>query len=159
MSYVTWVIWKDGNSSGKMPPPFFIRSSCKVVFKISDWWGRVQPIVGGAIPELVVLASIRQAYEKKPVSSTPLWPLHQLLPLGSCPVWVPVQTSSSDDEQQCGSVSQINPFLPNLLCGHEVSLQQQKPQLRQYTNWKHKEERGMAAATVPSTSSFWGTHR
>jgi hypothetical protein len=24
------------------------------------------------------------------------------------------------DEQQCGSVSRINPFLPNLLLGHDV---------------------------------------
>ena len=40
-------------------------------------------------------------------------PLHQLLPTGSCPVGVPVLTSFSDGVQ-CGSVSQINPFLPNL---------------------------------------------
>ena len=33
---------------------------------------------------------------------------------GSCLVWVSVQTSSSD-EQCCGSVSQINPFLAKLL--------------------------------------------
>jgi hypothetical protein len=41
------------------------------------------PIVGGAIPGVVVLGSIReqaeQARESKPVSSTPPWPLHQLL--------------------------------------------------------------------------------
>ena len=30
----------------------------------------------------------------------------------SWPAWVPVLTSSSD-KQQCGNVSQINPFLPN----------------------------------------------
>ena len=42
------------------------------------------------------------------------WSLHQILPPGSCPVWVPVWTSF-DDEQWYGSVSQINPFLPNLL--------------------------------------------
>jgi hypothetical protein len=35
------------------------------------------------------------------------------------PAWVPVLTSFSD-EQQHGSVSQINPFLPNLLLGHDV---------------------------------------
>jgi hypothetical protein len=32
-------------------------------------------------------------------------------------------SSSADflgDEQQCGSVSRINPFLPNLLLGHDV---------------------------------------
>ena len=57
----------------------------------------------GAIPVLVVLGSIRkaeQAMGSKPVSSTLPWPLHQLLPPGSCPVEVPVLTSFSD-EQQC----------------------------------------------------------
>jgi hypothetical protein len=35
------------------------------------------------------------------------------------PAWVPVLTSFID-EQQYGSVSWINPFLPNLLLGHDV---------------------------------------
>jgi hypothetical protein len=35
----------------------------------------------------------------------------------SWPAWVPVLTSFGD-EQQCGSVSWVNPFLPNLLLGH-----------------------------------------
>jgi hypothetical protein len=52
--------------------------------------GRAQPIVGGTIPGLVVLGSIRnqaeQARGSKPVSSIPPWPLHQLLLPGSCPV-------------------------------------------------------------------------
>jgi len=38
----------------------------------------------------------------------------------SWPAWVPVLTSSFGDEQQCGSVSWINSFLPNLLLGHDV---------------------------------------
>jgi hypothetical protein len=41
------------------------------------------PFVGGAIPGLVVLGSIRKHAEKargsKPVSNIPPWPLHQLL--------------------------------------------------------------------------------
>jgi hypothetical protein len=37
----------------------------------------------------------------------------------SWPSWVPVLTSFGD-EQQCGSVSWINPFLLNLLLGHDV---------------------------------------
>jgi len=45
--------------------------------------------VGGAVSGLVVLGSIRkqaeQATRSKPVSSFPLWPLHQLLLLGSSP--------------------------------------------------------------------------
>ena len=46
-------------------------------------------MVGGATPGLVVLGSIRkqaeQAMGSKLVSSSPLWPLHQPLPPGSCP--------------------------------------------------------------------------
>ena len=57
------------------------------IFLISDQHGRPEPMVGGAIPGLVVLRSIRkqaeQARESKPVSNTPL---HQLLPPGLCPV-------------------------------------------------------------------------
>jgi hypothetical protein len=41
------------------------------------------PLVGGAIPGLVVLCSIRKGVEQargiKPVSNIPQWPLHQLL--------------------------------------------------------------------------------
>jgi hypothetical protein len=56
-----------------------MRSSCGA-FSQSRVGG---PILGGAIPGLVVLGSIRkqaeQARGSKPVSSTPPWPLHQLL--------------------------------------------------------------------------------
>lgn len=58
-------------------------------------------MVGGAIPVLVLLGSIRnqaeQARANKPVSSTSPWSLHFLLPPGSCPV--PVLSFS--DQQQC----------------------------------------------------------
>jgi hypothetical protein len=37
----------------------------------------------------------------------------------SWPAWVPVLTSFGD-EQQCGSVSWVNSFLPNFLLGHDV---------------------------------------
>jgi hypothetical protein len=47
-------------------------------------------MVGGAIPGLVVLASVREQAEQargnKPVNNTPPWLLHQLQPSGSCPV-------------------------------------------------------------------------
>ena len=60
-------------------------------------------MVGGAILGLLVLGSIRrwteQAMGSKPVNSFPPWPLHQRLPPGSCPVWVPVLTSFSDEQQ------------------------------------------------------------
>jgi hypothetical protein len=85
------------------------------IFSISDPWGMSQPIVGGAIPRLVVLGSIRkyaeQAMRSKPVSSTPLWPLRWLLPPGSCPVSVPLLVSFSD-EQQCGIYKPYKPFSP-----------------------------------------------
>jgi hypothetical protein len=47
-------------------------------------------MVGGAIPDLMVLCSIGkqpdQAMRSKPMSSTAPWPLHQFLPSGSSPV-------------------------------------------------------------------------
>ena len=49
----------------------------------------------------------------KPVSSTPPWPLHQLLPPGHCPFWVLVLTSFNDGLQY-ENVRQINPFFLNL---------------------------------------------
>ena len=53
------------------------------LFLISDYWGKAQPIIRAAIPGLAVLGSVRkqteQARRSKPVSSTPSWPLHQLL--------------------------------------------------------------------------------
>ena len=80
-------------------------------------------MVGGAIPGLVVLSSVRkqaeQARGSKPVSRPPPWPLHQLLPPGSCPAWVPVLTSF-----RAMLTCKFNkPFFPNLLFGHGVSLQ------------------------------------
>jgi len=57
--------------------------------------------VGGAIPGLAILGSIRkqaeQAIVSKPISSTPPWPLHQLLPPGSCTVGVPVLNLFDDE--------------------------------------------------------------
>ena len=71
--------------------------------------------MGGTISGLAVLGSIReqaeQARRSKPVRNIPPWPLHQLL--------LPDLTSFGDEEQY-GSVSRINPFLPNLLFGHDV---------------------------------------
>ena len=46
--------------------------------------------MGGAIPELGILGSMRkqaeQAMGRKPVSSIPPWPLHQLLPSVQVPL-------------------------------------------------------------------------
>lgn len=50
------------------------------------WEG--QPTVTGATPGMVVLCGIRKQTEEvmknKAVISSPLWPLDQLLPFGSC---------------------------------------------------------------------------
>ena len=64
-----------------------------------------QPILGGDTPGLMVLCSLKtnqsikkrkmaeQSTRSKPVSSTPPWPLPQLLPPGSCLFWVPALAS------------------------------------------------------------------
>jgi hypothetical protein len=58
-----------------------MRSSCNAFSQLVIKRGGL--IVGGAIPGLVVLGSIRkqgeQARGSKPVSSTSPWPLYQLL--------------------------------------------------------------------------------
>jgi hypothetical protein len=64
-----------------------MRFSCKAFPQLVIQVGGF--IVGGAIPGVVVLGSLRrqaeQAMGSKPVSSIPPWPLHQLLPPGFCP--------------------------------------------------------------------------
>jgi hypothetical protein len=58
-----------------------MRSSCGAFSQLVIKEGG--PLVGGAIPGLVVLGSIRkqaeQARGSKPVKNIPPWPLHQLL--------------------------------------------------------------------------------
>ena len=69
----------------------------------------------------------------KPVSSILLWPLHQLLPPDSCPIWVLVL------EQWCGSVSQISPFLSKLLLVMVLLLSNSDPKHNKGAkNWDHK---------------------
>jgi hypothetical protein len=69
------------------------------ILSISDQG--VGPIVGGAIPGLVVLGFItkqaEQARESKPVSNIPPWPLHQLLliDLLEFQSWLPLVMNSS----------------------------------------------------------------
>jgi hypothetical protein len=58
-----------------------MRSSCKAFSQLV--MKGEGPIVGGAIPGIIVLGSIREQAEQargsKPVSNIPPWPLHQLL--------------------------------------------------------------------------------
>jgi hypothetical protein len=95
-----------------------MRSNCKAFSQLVIKGER--PLVGGTISGLVVLGSIRdqaeQARGSKPVKNIPPWPLHQLL-LSDLLEFSP---NFLGDEQQCGTVSQINPVLPNLLLGHDV---------------------------------------
>jgi hypothetical protein len=90
-------------------------------------WELGEASLGGNIPRMVVLGSrgkqAEQAMRSKPVSSTPPWALHQLLP------WLPPMMDWS------GSVSQINLFLLNLIFGHGVSSHQEKPWLRHRVSW------------------------
>jgi hypothetical protein len=58
-----------------------MRSNCKAFSQLVI--KRERPLVGGTIPGLVVLGSIReqaeQARRDKPVKNITPWPLHQLL--------------------------------------------------------------------------------
>ena len=98
-----------------------MKSSCKAFFSISDQGERghcrwCHPWASS--PGFYKKASWA-SQEKQSSKQHPSIPLHQLLSSSSCPVWVPALTSFGD-EQQCGSVSWINPFLLNLLLGHDV---------------------------------------
>jgi hypothetical protein len=92
--------------------------NCKAFYQLVIKGER--PLVGRNISGLVVLGSIREQAEQarggKPVKNIPLWLLHQLLLL-TCFSFSP---DFLVDEQQYGSVSRINPFLPNLLLGYDV---------------------------------------
>jgi hypothetical protein len=60
-----------------------MRFKCKAFSQLVIKGGRAQPIVGVAIPGLVVLGSIEketeQARGSTPVKNIPPWPLHQVL--------------------------------------------------------------------------------
>ena len=90
----------------------YLKILLRDLFLISDWWGRTQPIVGGAIPGSWVLSESRLSKPWR--ESLPQWPLHQLMSPTSYPAWVPFLTSF-DDEVWCESVSWTNPFLPKFL--------------------------------------------
>jgi hypothetical protein len=66
-----------------------MRSSCKAFFQLRQFFKGEWSLVGGAIPGLVVLSSIRkqgeQAKGSKPVSSIPPWPLYPSTPASKFP--------------------------------------------------------------------------
>ena len=88
------------------------------MFKISDWWGRAQSIVGGTIPWLNFPEYYKKVTElaivSNPISSTPPWLLLWFLPPGSYPISDPVLTSF-DNEQVHGSKIKMNHFFFRLL--------------------------------------------
>lgn len=79
-------------------------------------WESPAPWGSTIIYGLLVLDSVReqteQATKSTPISSIPPWSLCHLLPPGSCPVYV-ISLTSFEDGLWCGSLSQINSFLPN----------------------------------------------
>lgn len=91
------VIWEEETQLGKFIQKIQLED-------ISDWWWTAQPIIGGTIPELVALVSVKrqaeQAMGSEPVSSSP----HGLC-ISSCwwtwvpAVSVPVLTSISVEAQ------------------------------------------------------------
>ena len=70
----------------------------------------------------------------------------------SWPAWVPVLTSFLGDEQQYGSVSQINLFLPNLLLGHDVCAGIET--LTKTPSYNGGQPRAMAVALL-AWGAFW----
>jgi hypothetical protein len=82
-----WAIRKKGASLRNCLHKMRLQASLSSIFLISYWWRRVQPIVGGAIPTLIVLSSVRkqsvQAMRSKPVSSLQVPALHCLC-ISSC---------------------------------------------------------------------------
>jgi hypothetical protein len=105
-----------------------MRFSCKAFSQLLIKDGRVLPIVGGAITGLLVLDSMREQAEwargSKPVSNIFLWPLHQLLLPVLCEFqsWLPLVMNSNVQ-----SVSLINPFLSDLLLGHDFLCRNTNP--------------------------------
>jgi hypothetical protein len=72
-----------------------------------------------------------------------------------CPVWVPVLTSFGD-EQQYGSVSWINPFLPNLLLGHGVCAGIETIALEPYSIIKDLSEEKACPSLHSGILTSWG---
>jgi hypothetical protein len=105
-----------------------MRSSCKAFAQLSSEGGLDH--CGWCHPWASSLGFYKQAswasqgkQANKQHSSMALAPI---LPLSSCPMWVPVLTFFGD-EQQCGSVTWIKPFPPNLLLSHNVLCRNRNP--------------------------------
>jgi hypothetical protein len=115
----TWPSWSYHRERSFNWRNASMRSNCKAFFSISDQGGEApcgwdHLWVGslGFYKRASWASQGKQASKEHPsmasASAPAFWP-----------AWVPVLTSFGD-EQQYGSVSRINPFLPNLLFGHDV---------------------------------------
>lgn len=103
------VIWQKGTQIVKMSlwDSAVDRQACSALI-ISDWEGRTLPIVGGDNPGLVILGFLRkqaeQAVRNKPIISTLLWSMHQLLPICSALfeylTWLPSMNCDSTSVNQ-----------------------------------------------------------
>jgi hypothetical protein len=97
-----------------------MRSSCKAFSQLVIKGGRTH--CGWCHPWAGSVGFYKKAswasQGSKPVTNIPPWPLHQLLlpDLLEFQSWLPLVTNSSN----VGSISWINPFLPNLLLGRDV---------------------------------------
>ena len=111
----TWHSWSYHRKRSFSWGNASIRSNCKAFFSIS-YQGEKAPC-GWDHLWAGNLGSIREQAEQargsKPVENIPTWSSCFLTCLSSSPDFL-------GDEQQYGSVSQINPYLPNLLLGHDV---------------------------------------
>jgi len=130
LSWLVLSTWQSLKSFEKKEPQLR-KCSSQVglwdIFFINNWRGKAHPTVGGVTPRMVMLGGIRegeQAMRSKPVSSIPPWPLHPLLPAGSCPVWVSVMIAHSWWTIEYGTRRWNKPFPPQITFGCGVLSQQ-----------------------------------
>jgi hypothetical protein len=117
-----WSFTEKGASVGEVPP-----WDPAVRHFLSWWssgkaqWGWCHPWAGslGFYKRAGWASQGKQASKEHPSMVSASAP-------ASWPAWVPVLTSFGD-EQHCGSVSWINPFLPNLILGHDVLSRNRNP--------------------------------
>jgi hypothetical protein len=130
-----------------------MRSGCKAFSQLVIKGGG--PMVGGAIPGLTVLGSIRkqavQARGSKPISNIPPWLLYQRLPyVSSCPDFLRWWTAM----WKC----KLNkPFPPQLASWSWCFVQEDKPQLRHCVICSSPRASYMLCWDVPPPS-IWIVH-
>jgi hypothetical protein len=129
-----------------------VRSSYKAFPQLVINGRGTQPLVGGAISELVVLGSTRkqveQARDSKPVSSTPPWHLHQLLSPGSCPDFLQCWTA----RWKC---KPTKPFPPQLAFWSWCAITTIEPLTKTHTNFLNVQTALTFWSLIYFISCFW----